>query len=155
MWRMKGKAWTREITMRPAIKRGWNGNRRVRIQAEPWKFKTLRNEGFARPNKPAPVINAFLNGIQVASLHRSVSRVYTHIHTRTYALITVMELRIELSPDHLNIFARFRFERELSLNGSEISRFFAWGIIINNRRKNEQCRSLSSRNKISLKIIET
>lgn len=73
---------------------------------KPWRFKTLRNEGFARPNKPAPVINAFFNGIQVASLYRFPFRVYTRAHTHTYALITVMELRIELSPVRLNIFVR-------------------------------------------------
>lgn len=46
-----------------------------------WKSKTLRNEGFARPNKPAPVINAVLewNSGCLSSPFR-----FECIHTRTH-----------------------------------------------------------------------
>lgn len=84
-----------------AIKRGWNGNWRIRIQA--LEIQDSSKRGFRASEQTCAGDKRVLQW-NSGCFSLPFSSVYARTHT--YALITVMELRIELSPVRLNIFVR-------------------------------------------------
>lgn len=124
--RMKGKAWTREITMRPAIKRrGWKWKQAHSRTSRALEIQDSSKRGFRASEQTCAGDKRVLEwNSGCLSLPFRVTSMYTYTHT--CALITVMELQnLNLNWTFTGSFKHFLVRAWISLNGSENGSFLA------------------------------